>query len=1406
MNRLYAIALTIIVSGFTAGNLKAVEKIWTGANSSNWNQASNWQPTGIPMQVDDVLFDGNISNINCDLGTTTIVKSLRMKANYTGLIRGADNPQAILTVLTTSHLEGGTLNMRRSQFKSMQQLNVSGGNLVKGNNGICSMINLSLSAGSMIVADANVEILGNCNLSGGQFQVGAGKFRVAQSWIQSEGQFTKTSGVGSVNPSGLFQLSGGSFNCLQSAMTIKSLQLNGGQFIGGTGSVYCLGDLTIGSNGNFSKASGALFMNNNSKLISAGQFSLGNTSFQANEIQLTAGSCNLGSASVIIQGRVSAQNTFVSKGLGTTNMGLGQLSSFENCTINWGDGLLNTGNIELNGSQTNIGSGTLTVNGSFTQNGTGSFVKSGGFASISVNNNLHLDGGTMNLGNCSQIVTGNWKQSSGSCSNGLISVLIRGRFELSGDGVYTASSGTTSIEEDFRKSGGTFNHNNGVIKMNGPSSFAYSFLGNPIFYVLELVNETGVNARTYEIYGNITVNSELRLKNASASNRPITINNGAIWLFGNLNITSYRSTTLQPGTGTIRFAGSSAQTILGAPEGQSMGYLPYVNIEKSGGQFSFTNSISFGNGFSHLDSDIQFDPNAVFCMSGGSFQVDNLFIPKVQVNGTATLTSNLITLGDLEITPTGLLINGTLPINVNGGFYNTGRFQNMSGLMNVSGTFENRGEFSTNSGSLNALLGIQQIEGIFACNTGQVNVLGILSLQGGTFSCNNGLIQVSGSLIQEGGTLNGNIGGGSMTISQHFTQNGGVYDAQNGALNIGGILMMNSLFIRNNGTVNFNGIGPQNIPALFYNKLAISGTGRLITLAQGAIRIGSVLAGFAPHPTNSYITTNNTINYASNGPQEVAGFAYNSLSLSRNGLKSMAGNGSVRQVLAVKNNAQFDADGVANNRNFTMLSTQSLTARLEQMPATASIIGNAIVQRWTRGGVRSNRFFSSPVDTIGGVRLRQFRDDILVYGHGNSANGFDNATVFNSNIFMYDEPRPNGSEWISPLNINQLIPAGKGVLVYHLGDRTQAPLQNNTIPNSAIIDFIGTPNQGTINLNMQCTGTCQLTDNGNGWNLVANPYASPIDWDSPEWTKTNLATTIFIWNPRINQYAQYNSANPGASTNGGSRFIGPGQSFFMKAIANNPVLIANERVKTATFPDTLLFRLSAPENQLRLILNNKEHESRDEIVLAFDETSTEAYEQQFDNYKPKLPMTVSNFALINELGEKLGVHTLPKPETDKRIPLQLDAIASKFNLTASQLSSFGNEFEFYLENKITGQLTRIEENTSISISIPEGKEELMSNAFALVLRKTNQSASSLNSGIRAFPNPNNGDLVSIWVNESSTGTLEIIDTRGNLISKNQITPEGNTIKTTNLSDAAAGMYTFIWTTNFSRFSTRISIN
>ncbi len=1405
MNKIYAIMLTVLSVSLSAGTAEAAQKVWTGASSALWNDAANWQPSGVPASADDAVFDGSISSASCNLPLLSVITNLHIKSDYTGTITGFPNAGALFTVQQTALIEGGILNLGNSRLKSMQLFRINGGQVIKGNSGIMTMIGLTIDAGSLSIGSAQAEVLGNFTMNGGTLTSGNGSFSVSQLLSMNGGEFNKTGGLATFQQS---EINGGTINGTSGSLDFASLNIITGS-LEGSGALFMRGNLVLSSGGSLNKTAGSIYMSAGAQIISAGTFSAGASSIQAGNVTLTGGDFDFGSGNTLVNGSLNATNTNVSKGAGQANISLDNQVSFNNCSISWGNDVLNTGNLSLVNSSMQLGSGSFQVDGSFLQQGNSVFTKSGGYAGIAANNELSLEGGSMDFSACSELVTNNFRQIGGEVVHGNTAVKIKGRLLLGGDGIYNATSATTFLSGDFRRTGGTFNHNGGLVDMNGSSSFTYRILGSPAFNSLKLSQTESSNAKTIEIYGSITVLNELIYDNASSPNQNILINNGSIWLYGNLNISQYRSQVIQPGTGSIRFSSSGYQTVVGMSTVEGQGILPRVRVEKPGGTFFMSGSLSFGNGFSFQNADIQFDPEFNFCMAGGEFMLENLFIPSVKVIGTASLASNLICLGNLNITSDGLLINSDQPISVNGSFNNAGRFRNMNGLINVTGSLINSGEFSTNTGSVNALSGITQQAGSFSGNAGQVNVLGILTLNNGVFSCNDGLVQISGSFIQNGGTLRGNLNAGSMTISQNFTQNSGTYEAQNGTLNIGGILSMNGQFIRGNGNVNFNGIAPQSIPALHYNRLSIAGTGRLITLPQAEIKIGAAVAGFAPNPTNAYITTNNTINYCSAGDQEIAGFVYHNLTVSRTGTKYLIGNASVKQVLDVKNAAVLDADGLANNRLLTMLSTQSLTARIAPITGSGSITGNVSVQRWTRGGIRSNRFFASPVDTAGGVRIKQFRDDILIYGPGGVANGFDDPTVFTQSIYVYDEPRANGTEWRSPVNVNETVPVGKGVLVYYVGNRSQAPLQSITVPNPATLDFIGTPNQGTIQLPMECTAPCILDDNGNGWNLVANPYASPIDWDSPEWIKSDLSTTIFIWSPRINQYSAYNSANPGAATNGGSRFIGPGQSFFMKATGNAPVLIANENVKTASFPDTLLFRMSAPQNQLRLVLFNEENESRDEVVVAFDERSTEHFDPQFDVLKPKLPMMISNLALRNEQGEFMGVHTFPSPEQGdevKRIPLSLDAQAGNYTLSASQLETFAGSVEFYLENTLTGDIQLIREGEEYAISITEGNEEKMSNAFVLRIGNTFQSNSIAVSGLKAFPNPSNGEQVKFWTSDQSQGTLEVFDSMGRNIAREQISSGSNTFTSNALSHVAPGMYTVTFTTKNSTNSTRLTIN
>lgn len=1390
----------------TSLNLKAVEKTWTGANSSSWNLATNWQPSGVPASSDDVVFNGSVSNTNCALPSSVVIKSMNVLSSYSGTITGNNSSSSIYTVTTNLQISGGTFTVGLSKFKVVGNVIVDGGNLTKGSGGICTINNLSVSNGSFSIQDATTEILGNFLLSGGSFQAGSGNFTVKTSYLQSGGSFSKIAGIGLFNPTGIVGISGGSFSANNAAITFKSLNLSDANFNGGSGSIYFNGNLQI-SNASFVKTSGAVFMNANASFTSnTSTINLGSSAFNANAISLTGGTSNLGSGLLTVNGNGIFSSTNVEKSSGNCIFSSSFSLTSQNTSITFGSGNVQTGALILDASVLNMGLANFTVNGALTMSGQSQLNKSAGFAQLAYTSSVQINDGAVNLAGCSQINSGNWKQLGGSFSCGSSPLFVNGNLEIANEAIFTAPSSSFRLQGNFSQSDGTFNHNNGTVILTGTSSNTYSISGEPTFYTLEMLNTSGVNAKTIEIYGTLNVNQDLWLRNGAVSNRPIRINIGTINLLGNINISNYRSSDINPGSGQILFGGGASQTILGTSVNNSSGILPRILINKTGGSVQLNGNVNFGNGFSYQNSTISLDPSMVFNMQAGEFVVEGLAIPLVRVSGFSTLNGAMVVLGNLEILNSGTLSNGNSTLNVNGSLINSGRYLNLTGSLNVTDTLINNGEFSANTGVVNALSGITQELGVFSCNGANVNSIGTLKINDGSFYCASGLLSVNGSIIQNGGQLFGNTNGAILSVSQNFTQQDGVFNAQTGTLNIAGSLNISGLFNRESGTVNFNGVGPQTIPALFYNKLSIAGTGRLITLAPSEIKIGAATSGFAPNASNIYTTTNNIINFSSSANQDIAGFAYNNLSITRSGTKSLAGNASVKNTLLVSNSAIFDADGTGNNRVFTMLSNQQQTARIDQIPSTASIVGNMTVQRWTRGGVRSNRFIASSVDTIGGIKFKQVKDNILLFGPGNTANGWDAPTTYNSNVWVYNESASNGTEWRFPASTNEVIPKGSGFLVYYLGVRGQSV---NILPSAATIDFKGVPNQGDIELPITCTGGCFTVDNGNGWSLVANPYQSPIDWNSTDWTKNGISSTIYIWNPSVNQYASYNSANPSAATNGGSRYIGPGQAFFIKSSANTPVLTAHESIKTSQFPDSLLFRMSAPQEQLRLMVKKQGEEIQDEAIIEFHDQASEAFNPTFDALKPELPGMNLSFSLVNDLGDALSVHAFQKPDLsvdDKIIPVKIRAESGTYIINANQLESFGTEMLFFIEDRFNNTITQLEEGKSFMFEVNSNPESSTIGRLNIIIRQSKTTAAFDNlSSIRVFPNPSNGENVQVMLPKMEKGSLEIFNMLGvNVLSKNIQTSQ-NTIQLDNLNQLPAGVYTVIWNSANGKYSERLTI-
>ncbi len=93
-----------------------------------------------------------------------------------------------------------------------------------------------------------------------------------------------------------------------------------------------------------------------------------------------------------------------------------------------------------------------------------------------------------------------------------------------------------------------------------------------------------------------------------------------------------------------------------------------------------------------------------------------------------------------------------------------------------------------------------------------------------------------------------------------------------------------------------------------------------------------------------------------------------------------------------------------------------------------------------------------------------------------------------------------------------------------------------------------------------------------GWNLIGNPYNSTIDWDEFDFVGSDVANSVYFWDPENNRYASYVN---GVGTNGGSRYIAPGQGFFVySTTTNTDQMVFTDAVKSSE--SSTFFRLSQP--------------------------------------------------------------------------------------------------------------------------------------------------------------------------------------------------------------------------------------
>src|SRR6185295_18970914 len=114
--------------------------------------------------------------------------------------------------------------------------------------------------------------------------------------------------------------------------------------------------------------------------------------------------------------------------------------------------------------------------------------------------------------------------------------------------------------------------------------------------------------------------------------------------------------------------------------------------------------------------------------------------------------------------------------------------------------------------------------------------------------------------------------------------------ASSGTVGVAGVFTPGSnAYTVTGSTVDFNGAGGQTIPAFAYNNLTSSSTGARTLASSGTVGVAAV---FTPG-TNAYTVTGSTLDFNGAGGQTIPAFAYNNLTSSSTGARTLESSGTV---------------------------------------------------------------------------------------------------------------------------------------------------------------------------------------------------------------------------------------------------------------------------------------------------------------------------------------------------------------------------------------------------------------------------------------------------------------------------------------------------------------------------------
>jgi len=264
----------------------------------------------------------------------------------------------------------------------------------------------------------------------------------------------------------------------------------------------------------------------------------------------------------------------------------------------------------------------------------------------------------------------------------------------------------------------------------------------------------------------------------------------------------------------------------------------------------------------------------------------------------------------------------------------------------------------------------------------------------------------------------------------------------------------------------------------------------------------------------------------------------------------------------------------------------------------------------------------------------------------------------------------------------------------------------------------GTPYQGTISFTTMLTpGTAAP---GDGWNLLGNPYPSPIQWTAVQgaaWPSlTDISPTVYVRHNFGNQY-RWMLYRPGITsgdlvgnqqilTNG---IIAPGQAFWVQTASATPALSIAEAAKQTI--DGAFYRTGPDTNDVLAIkLSNNTYD--DVAYILHDDHGTENYEKLQDAVKQN--NSFFNLSTRSKDGVSLAINVTPHTFCQKDIKLNIEnAVTGNYTLSFYGLDKFQRRVTAVLQDNFSGTTTELQAGTMYDFAVTSDAASSGAGRFVL---------------------------------------------------------------------------------------------